>query len=82
MESFPPTLLPLQALRFFTEEGFPPLVHVHSGNIYIDESGNIRVGGYENTLLGYRTKLYTTFYNSEVNWDLIDVFMFGKVISD
>ena len=54
------------------------MAHVHTGNIYIDSEENVRVGGYENTLLGYRTKLHRKLHDSGVNWVLVDVFMFGK----
>ena len=36
------------------------------------------MGGYENTLLGYRSRLYRGLYESGMNMDMIDVVMFGK----
>ena len=54
------------------------MAHVHTGNIYVDSEDNVRVGGYENTLLGYRTRLHRKLHDSGVNWELVDVFMFGE----
>ena len=46
-----------KAFLYLYELGFPPLGNVHTGNIFITEEG-IKLGGYENVLLGYRTHLY------------------------
>ena len=54
---------------------------MHIGNIYIEETeerGRVcKVGGYENTLLGYMSRLYREL-ESRMNMDMIDVVMFGK----
>ncbi len=48
---------------------------VHTGNIFITEDGNCRLGGFENVLLGYRTRRYKLFENYKSQ---LDVFMFGE----
>ena len=48
--------------------------HVQSGNVFT-EGDMCRVGGYESTLLGYKTRLHKLFKD---NLDHIDVLMFGK----
>ena len=61
-----------------TEVRFSPLCHVHTGNIFVD--GDIcRLGGYDNTLLGYRTSLYRTIAEKNLLQN-IDVIMFGECI--
>ena len=62
-------------MEFLYSLGFPPLGHVHTGNIFV-EGDVCRLGGYENTLLGYRTPLYDIIeeYN---NLESIDIIMFG-----
>ena len=60
----------------FREIELRPLAHVHTGNIYIDDEGNCRLGGYENKLLGYRTRIYTSAVKQGFYAD-IDVIMFG-----
>ena len=62
----------------FYEIPLDPLAHVHVGNIYIDGE-NCRLGGYENTLLGYRTRLYRAVLviNALPN---IDMIMFGGLL--
>ena len=46
---------------------FNPLRHVQTGNIYIVSEEECRLGGYENTLLGYRTRLYRKVVESNLN---------------
>ena len=66
---------PLQALLFLRGiERFPSVGHVQSGNVFT-EGDMCRVGGYESTLLGYKTRLHKLFKD---NLDHIDVLMFGK----
>lgn len=77
-----------QALLCLYRRGIQPLGHLHSGNIFIEEVTNedgeaagqrvCKVGGYENMLLGYRTRLYRSLLESEINMELIDVYLFGK----
>lgn len=62
----------------FHEVSLRILGHVHTGNIYI-EGDNCRLGGYENALLGYRTRLYRAVLGHEA-LPSIDVIMFGKLV--
>ncbi len=54
-------------------EGFTPLGHVQTGNIFVEG----RLGGYENTLMGYRSKLYRKIVQNN-EYSSIDVIMFGE----
>ena len=49
------------------------LGHVQSGNIFVQD-GVCRVGGYENTLLGYRSRFYRMCKD---HLEHMDVIMFG-----
>ena len=68
-------------MRFLYDVGFPLLGQIHTGNIImeVDEEGKevCRLGGYENTLLGYRTYYYKKIFE-EGHLNKIDVIMFGK----
>lgn len=70
----------MQAMSFLYEQGFPPLGHVHTGNLFLETGrGGVevcRVGGYENTLLGFRTS-HGMFANQRYS-DAIDLRMFGE----
>lgn len=63
-------------LSFLYKKGFPPLGHVQSGNILVEEH-LCRLSGYESTLLGYRTRLYKLFAEHVHS---IDVLMFGHLL--
>ncbi len=71
--------LPPQAIWYLYQQGFPPLGHVHTGNIYFhvnrDGKEACLVGGYENTLLGYETTWRSEKYN-----EAIDIVMFGTTL--
>ena len=68
-------------MRCLYDVGFPLLSHIHTGNIFIevDEEWKevCRLGGYENTLLGYRTLNYKKIFEGG-HLNKIDVIMFGK----
>ena len=64
----------MQAMVFLYDKGFPMLGHVQSGNIFVDENGVCKLGGYENTIVGYKTRLYRLCRN---NLQHFDVVMFG-----
>ena len=57
--------------------GFPlhQLGHVQSGNVFVGGADICHLGGYDNTLLGYRTRLFRLCRHHE---DRIDIVMFGK----
>ena len=52
------------------------LGHVQTGNIFVDDN-TCRLGGYENTLLGYRSQLYHKIEKAGC-LESIDVLMFGE----
>ena len=61
---------------FLYKQGFPIIGQIHTGNIF--KIGDKYVlGGYENTLLGYRTALYS-FFSMNNLLDHMDEIMFGK----
>ena len=60
---------------FLYKQGFPHLHHVHSGNIFLSASG-YTVGGYDNTLLGYRPAIYRQL--DETTLSHVDAIMFGE----
>ncbi len=62
-------------MRFLYEKGFPPLGHVQSGNCFIEEN-RCQLSGYENTILGYKTRLYRQLKD---NMDKVDIVMFGAL---
>ena len=64
----------MQAMVFLYGKGFPMLGHVQSGNIFVVEKDVCKLGGYENTIVGYKTRLYRLCRN---NLQHFDVIMFG-----
>ena len=60
------------------EVGFPAIGQVHTGNIFLEEDGRYSLGGFENTLLGYRTSQYTSIRNEGL-LNRIDIIMLGKL---
>ena len=69
----------LQAVLALYEAGFPVIGQIHSGNIFYSEE-KYMLGGYENTVLGYRTSQYADI-KKEGMLDSIDVIMLGKIDS-
>ena len=67
----------LEAINFLHKQGFPCLGHVHTGNIYVVSPDHCKLGGYDNTLLGYRTRLYR-MCEQHGYAKAIDVVMFGE----
>jgi hypothetical protein len=68
-------------VSYLYEQGFPPLGHLHTGNIFlVAERGGkevCKVAGYENTILGYRTG-QGVFAHQRYS-DAIDLRMFGEM---
>ena len=58
--------------------GFPVIGQIHTGNVFKIEE-NYVLGGYENTLLGYKTSLDEMIAKEELQ-AMIDVLMFGELI--
>ena len=50
------------------------LGYVHSGNIFVS-GGSCRLGGFENALLGYRSRHYRLLESYKPQ---LDIFMFGN----
>lgn len=65
-----------QALLALYEVGFLPTGQVHTGNVFF-EDGRYILGGFENTLLGYRTSQYAEIKNEGL-LDSIDIIMLGR----
>ena len=64
-----------QAVEFLYHKGFPTaLGHVQSGNIFVVDDV-CKLGGYENTLLGYKTRIYRLCKD---HMDHFDTILFGK----
>ena len=68
----------LEGVAILYKLGFPPLGHIHTGNIMVYSDDHCKLGGYENTLLGYRTRLYR-LCSTEGYLENIDIVMFGKI---
>ena len=67
-------------MKFLYESGFRTLGHAHSGNIFVTLENDVevcQVGGYEMTLLGYRTTLYRRIKEKKI-LKCIDIITFGK----
>ena len=64
---------------FLYRLGFPyhQLGHVQTGNVFVGSDNSCRLGGYDNTLLGYKTRLFRLCRQHE---DHIDVVMFGNYV--
>ena len=71
-----------KAISFLNKNDFLPLGHVHTGNIFIEtvEEGKevCQLGGYENTLLGYKSNLLGGI-SKNGTLAKIDIVMFGKL---
>ena len=65
-----------QAVEFLYHKGFPTaLGHVQSGNIFVVDNV-CKLGGYENTLLGYKTRVYRICKD---HMDHFDTILFGEL---
>jgi hypothetical protein len=65
----------IEAVLFLYSLGFPPIVHIQSANIFRTAEGGYRLGGYENTLLGYKSR----YHHLCVGYgDTVDIIMLGK----
>ena len=66
-----------QAIEYLHKNGLKQIGHVQSGNIFI-EGDTCLLGGYENALLGYRSRLHQVCEN---HLSSIDTIMFGEHIT-
>lgn len=69
----------LEAMLYLYRQGLPyhQLGHVQTGNVFIGPDNICRLGGYENTLFGYKTRLFRLCRCYE---DRIDIVMFGHLL--
>ncbi len=69
----------LEAIHFLRHKvGFSSLGHVHTGNIFVTTDQHCRLGGYDNALLSYRTRIYRSCEEAGLIKS-IDMVMFGKL---
>ena len=63
-------------MEFLYHKGFPTnaLGHVQSGNVFV-VNDVCQLGGYENTLLGYKTRIYRLCKD---HLEHLDTVLFGK----
>ena len=64
-----------QGMMFLCELGLPPIDHVQSGNAFVVNEV-CKLGGYENTLLGYKTRIYRLCKD---HLSHLDVILFGEL---
>lgn len=69
----------LEALMFLYKQGLPSMGHLHSGNVFVTSDNCCKLGGYDNSLLGYRTRLYKKC-DQEGYLKTIDVILFGRLV--
>lgn len=67
----------LEALVFLKERGFPTVIHLHSGNVLI-QNGVARLAGLENTLLGFTSRIHPLIASRISQTVSIDMTCFGK----
>ncbi|XP_065900886.1 probable inactive serine/threonine-protein kinase slob2 [Dysidea avara] len=71
----------LEAIVFLYDKGLAPLGHIQSGNVMIHSASMCRLAGYENSLLGYKPRCYSTIKPLlKEDKAAIDVLMFGHLI--
>jgi PX domain-containing protein kinase-like protein len=70
----------LEALLFLKDQKFPPFLHLHSGNVIV-QNGVARIAGLENTLFGYSSRLLTLVPKRLQDYkEGIEVISFGHLI--
>ena len=68
----------LEALVFLKERGFPTVIHLHSGNVLV-QNGVARLAGLENTLLGFTSRIHPLIASRISQTISIDMICFGKI---
>ncbi|GIY62182.1 slowpoke-binding protein [Caerostris extrusa] len=70
----------LEALLFLKDQRFPPFMHLHSGNIIV-QNGVARISGLENTLFGYSSRCHL-FIPKRLydNKEAVEVICFGHLL--
>lgn len=70
----------LEALLFLKDQKFPTFLHLHSGNVVV-QNGVARITGLENTLFGYSSRFLTLLPKRLLdNKEAIEVISFGQLI--
>jgi len=59
--------------------GMPYVGQIHGGNVFMLDRNRFVLGGYENTLLGYRSSCFQEIKAAQL-LDKIDVVMFGEFL--
>ncbi len=67
----------MQGLQYLSHLGDLQLTlsFVHTGNVFV-KGGICKLGGFENTIMGYRTKMHNLLASCK---DKMDVIMFGEL---
>ncbi|GFQ70572.1 slowpoke-binding protein [Trichonephila clavata] len=70
----------LEALLFLKDQRFPPFLHLHSGNIIV-QNGVARISGLENTLFGYSSRSHL-FIPKRIydNKEAVEMICFGHLL--
>ncbi|KAG8183224.1 hypothetical protein JTE90_005673 [Oedothorax gibbosus] len=70
----------LEALLFLKDQRFPPFLHLHSGNIIV-QNGVARISGLENSLFGYSSRSHL-FIPKRLhdNKEAVEVICFGHLL--
>ncbi|KAF8770623.1 slowpoke-binding protein-like [Argiope bruennichi] len=70
----------LEALLFLKDQRFPPFLHLHSGNVIV-QNGVARISGLENTLFGYSSRCHL-FIPKRLyeNKEAVEVICFGHLL--
>ncbi len=68
-----------QAIAGLYDIGFTSIGQIHSGNVFISNNKDYILGGFDNSLLGYRTSIYAVVSQKGL-LDNIDIIMFGKLL--
>ncbi|XP_060812681.1 slowpoke-binding protein isoform X1 [Bombus pascuorum] len=69
----------LEALTFLKERGFPTVIHLHSGNVLV-QNGVARLAGLENTLLGFTSRIHPLIASRISQNISIDMICFGHML--
>ncbi|KAK9296830.1 hypothetical protein QLX08_009243 [Tetragonisca angustula] len=69
----------LEALIFLKERGFPTVIHLHSGNVLV-QNGVARLAGLENTLLGFTSRIHPLIASRISQTISIDMICFGHML--
>ncbi|XP_031848400.2 slowpoke binding protein isoform X5 [Nomia melanderi] len=69
----------LEALIFLKKREFPMVMHLHSGNVLV-QNGVARLAGLENTLLGFTSRIHPVIASRISQTTPIDIVSFGHML--